>query len=139
MAKPTYSINNLTRDQLIQIEDMLNGNQPSAAAAPVPAAPVVAALAASPPPPAPVVAPAPPPLPAPVVAAPIAPAPVAAGGISQEDIIKKMGEIVAQPGKAASVGALMAQYNAKAPGTPGPIGNVDPVQYQNLFNALSAL
>lgn len=143
MAKPTYMIGNLDWETLTRISSFLGGAVPAGAtvgvaapAAPAPPAPVAPAA------PPPVAAPAPPPPPAPPApVVPATPPPVAApaSGVTMEMLIGKMGEIVAIPGKAASVGALMAQYNSKAPGTPGPIGNVDPVQYQNLMTALSAL
>lgn len=140
MAKPTYTIAGLDFETMVKINSFLGGTGPAGAAPAAPPPPAPPPPAPPPPvPPAPPAPPPPPPAPPAAPPAPVVPAAPPVGGITQEQIIAKMGEIVSISGKGALVAGLMAQYNSKAPGTPGPIGNVDPVQYQNLFNALIAL
>jgi hypothetical protein len=50
-----------------------------------------------------------------------------------------MARVISLPGGAGKMSPILAQYNAKNPGTPGPISDVDPVQYGNLIAALNAI
>lgn len=148
MAKPTYSIGGLDLATLQKIEAFLSGGAvghpataapaPAVVAAPVPAAPPIPPMPLPPMPAAPVAPVAPPAPPMPVAP----PAPVAsAAGPTMQDVIKSMADAVARCGAAGAgkVAPLMAQFNAQAPGTPGPVSSVDPAQYGNLKAALDAL
>lgn len=140
MAKPTYSIGGLDFATAARVEAFLQGTPGIPAAPAAPVVPLALPTTASPLPPSMPVAPLAPPAP-PAPAAPIAPPapPAPASGPTQMDVITAMQRVVGLPGGAGKASAIVAQYNAAASGTPGPITVVDPVQYGNIIAAFNAV